>query len=200
MGALLAATTHAPIMAIIMLFELTLDYQIILPLMLACVVAHYTCLAFEKDSIYAESLQRKGADVFRRQFAQVRVAELMKPDPPSVQENAAFHAIARSFIAHRFNHLYVTDSDGNFRGVISLHDIKGQLNEGDLGELVVARDLVQEQFPTIAPEATLTEALERFAHHDGERLPVTVGGPAGRLVGSISKTHLILALAERAKA
>jgi len=53
MGALLAATTHAPIMAIIMLFELTLDYQLILPLMLACVVAHYTCLAFEKDSIYS---------------------------------------------------------------------------------------------------------------------------------------------------
>jgi CBS domain-containing protein len=49
------------------------------------------------------------------------------------------------------------------------------------------------------PEASLTEALDRFAHHDGERLPVTLGGPAGQLVGSISKTNLILALAERSK-
>lgn len=199
MGALLAATTHAPIMAIIMLFELTLDYQIILPLMLACVVAHYTCLAFEKNSIYAESLQRKGAGSFRQQLAGIRVAELMKPDPPSVRESADFRTIAQSFIAHRFNFLYVTDADGNFRGVISLHDIKSYLNEGDLGELVVARDLVQESFPTITPEATLTEALDSFAHHAGERLPVTLGGPLGRLVGSISKTHLILALAERSK-
>ena len=199
MGALLAATTHAPIMAIIMLFELTLDYQIILPLMLACVVAHYTCLAFEKKSIYAESLRRKGAGNFRFQFEGLRVAELMKADPPSVNETADFRTIAQSFIAHRFNFLYVTDAEGNFRGVIPLHDIKGYLNEADLGGLVVAGDLVQDQFATISPDATLAEALESFAHHAGERLPVTVGGPGGKLVGSISKTQLLLALAERPK-
>jgi CIC family chloride channel protein len=199
MGALLAATTHAPIMAIIMLFELTLDYQIILPLMLACVVAHYTCLAFEKKSIYAESLKRKGGGAFRQQLAGLHVAELMKPNPVRVSEDADFRTIAESFVAHRFNYLYVTDTDGNFRGGISLHDIKSHLNEGELGELVVAHDLVREQFPTITPEASLTEALDRFANHDGERLPVTLGGPAGQLVGSISKTDLILALAERSK-
>jgi CIC family chloride channel protein len=199
MGALLAATTHAPIMAIIILFELTLDYQIIMPLMLACVVANYTCLAFEKKSIYAESLRRKGAANFRLQFEGLRVAELMKADPPSVKENADFRTIAQSFIAHRFNFLYVTDAEGNFRGVIPLHDIKSYLNEADLGELVVASDLVQDQFSTIAPDASLTEALESFAHHAGERLPVTVGGHAGKLVGSISKTQLFLALAERPK-
>jgi CIC family chloride channel protein len=199
MGALLAATTHAPIMAIIMLFELTLDYQIILPLMLACVVAHYTCLAFEKNSIYAESLKRKGAGTFRQHLAGLRVAELMKANPLSVNENAGFRSIAESFVAHRFNYLYVTDAAGNFRGVIALHDIKSCLNDGELGELVIARDLVREQFPTISPEASLTEALDRFARHDGERLPVTQGGPVGQLIGSISKTDLILALAERAK-
>ena len=69
MGAFLAATTHAPIMAIIMLFELTLDYELILPLMLACVVAHYACLAFEQKSIYAESLKRKGGELSRHQNA-----------------------------------------------------------------------------------------------------------------------------------
>ncbi len=57
MGAFLAATTHAPIMAIIMIFELTLDYQIILPLMLACVVGYYTSVGFEKRSIYSEALK-----------------------------------------------------------------------------------------------------------------------------------------------
>jgi CIC family chloride channel protein len=199
MGALLAATTHAPIMAIIMLFELTLDYQIILPLMLACVVAHYTCLAFEKKSIYAESLKRKGAGTFRQQLSGLRVAELMKPNPLSVLESANFSTIAKSFVAHRFNYLYVTNADGVFRGAISLHDVKGYLNESDLGELVTAGDLVREQFPTIAPDASLAEALDHFARHDGERLPVVLGAPAGQLVGSISKTDLILALAERSK-
>ena len=60
MGAFLAATTHAPVMAIIMIFELTLDYQIILPLMLACVTGYYTSVSFEKRSIYSEALKRKG--------------------------------------------------------------------------------------------------------------------------------------------
>ena len=55
MGAFLAAATHAPIMAIIMIFELTLDYQIILPLMLACVVGYYTSVSIEKRSIYADA-------------------------------------------------------------------------------------------------------------------------------------------------
>jgi CIC family chloride channel protein len=200
MGALLAATTHAPIMAIIMLFELTLDYQIILPLMLACVVAHYTCLAFEPKSIYAESLKRKGGGIFRQQLAGLRVADLMKPNPLSVRESAGFREIAGSFVAHQFNYLYVTDAAGHFRGAVSLHDIKSYLNDAELAQFVIARDIVHDPFPSIEPEASLTEALDRFAHLDSERLPVTSGGPAGQLIGSISKTDLILALSERSKA
>jgi CIC family chloride channel protein len=198
MGALLAATTHAPIMAIIMLFELTLDYQIILPLMLACVVAHYTCLAFEPKSIYAESLKRKGGEIYRQQLAGLTVADLMKPNPIKVAEDADFRTIAETFIAHRFRYLYVTATDGAFRGVIALHDVKSHLTQIELAELVTAQDLVNEDFPTIAPDASLHEALERFAHHDGERLPVT-SGQSHQLIGTISKTDLFLALAERSK-
>ena len=80
MGAFLAATTHAPIMAIIMIFELTLDYQIILPLMLACVVGYYTSIGIEKRSIYAEALKRKGAGDYRKQLAELHVRDLMKDE------------------------------------------------------------------------------------------------------------------------
>ena len=59
MGAFLAATTHAPVMAIIMLFEMTLDYRIVLPLALACVMAYYVSSALNPDSIYADSLRGK---------------------------------------------------------------------------------------------------------------------------------------------
>ena len=86
MGAFLSATTHAPIMAIIMLFEMTLDYEIILPLMLACVVAHYVSTAIEPASIYSDSLKRKGAAFVRQQLAALRVADLMKKDPVAVGE------------------------------------------------------------------------------------------------------------------
>lgn len=199
MGAFLAATTHAPIMAILMLFETTLDYQIILPLMLACVVAYYTSTSIEKRSIYAGSLARKGAGNFRERLAGMRVANLMKSNPPAVKETARFEEIAQSFIAHRFNFLYVVRETGRFLGVVSLHDVKGFLNQPELAELVIARDVLHEDFPTISPQATLTEALDTFSRHQGERLPVVSDESERRLMGSISKSDLILAVAEQSK-
>jgi CIC family chloride channel protein len=199
MGALLAATTHAPIMAIIMLFELTLDYQMILPLMLACVVAHYVSRRFDPKSIYAESLKRKGAKEFKDQFASLHVADLMKRDPVSIQDNAPFLKIAESFIRNRFVHLYVVDEKAMFKGVICLHDIKSYLNSPELSSLVIARDLLGEYCPTLTPEASLDQALKSFTHYDGDRLPVIADHGEHRLIGSISKSDIILALAEETK-
>lgn len=191
MGAFLAATTHAPIMAIIMIFELTLDYQIILPLMLACVVAYYTSVSIEKRSIYTEALKRKGAGDYGKQLAELHVRDLMKPNPLTVSPGAGFAEIGEKFIATRFNYLYVTDHD-RFLGAISLHDIKNYLNTPELAKVVIAGDILREPFPIVRPEASLTEALEHFSRHDGERLPVVSDR---RLIGSIAKTDVILALA-----
>ena len=195
MGAFLAATTHAPIMAIIMIFELTLDYQIILPLMLACVIGYYTSASIEKRSIYAEALKRKGAGDYRRQLAELHVHDLMKGNPLAVSPNAGFAEIGQKFIASRLNHLYVTQGD-RFIGAVSLHDIKNYLNAPELAAVVIAGDIMQENFPIILPSATLAEALDRFSKHDGERLPVVSNSTERRLLGSISKTDVILALAE----
>lgn len=199
MGAFLAGTTHAPLMAILMLFEMTLDYQIILPLMLAAVIAHYVSSAFEKNSIYAESLRRKGGGDFRRHLSESRVADLMKPNPAHVTENANFGAIAQNFITHRFNYLYVVDEAKRFKGAVALHDIKSYLHQPDLAECVIARDIMREDFPSIAPGCSLSEALSRFSHHDGERLPILDGAEGRTLIGTISKSDLILALAEQAR-
>lgn len=194
MGAFLAATTHAPIMAIIMIFELTLDYQIILPLMLACVVGYYVSVSIEKRSIYSEALKRKGAGDYRHQLAELHVRDLMKPDPLTVPPTARFAEIGQKFVANRFNYLYVTD-DGRFVGAISLHDIKSYLNAPELAEVVIAGDILREDIPTIQPSASLNEALDRFAQHSGERLPVVTDASVNRLVGSLAKTDVILALA-----
>ncbi len=197
MGAFLSATTHAPIMAIIIVYEMTRDYDIILPLMLACVVAHYTATAIEPASIYSESLKRKGAAFVRQQLAALRVADLMRKDPVAVPEVSRFAEIAESFLTNRNNYLYVVGHDRKFTGAISLHDIKSYLNDPELANIVIARDIVQEGFPTLAPEESLSEALGVFSHHDGERLPVTSNFEDRTLVGSISKTDVLLALAEQ---
>jgi CIC family chloride channel protein len=194
MGAFLAAATHAPIMAIIMIFELTLDYEIILPLMLSCVVGYYTSVSIEKRSIYAEALKRKGAGDYRRQLAELHVRDLMKPNPLTIPPTARFSEIGEKFIATRFNYLYVADH-GCLLGAVSLHDIKNYLNTPELAELVIAGDILHDSIPVVRPDATLTEALERFSQHDGERLPVVSNSGRERLIGTIAKTDVILALA-----
>jgi CIC family chloride channel protein len=199
MGAFLAATTHAPLMAMLMVFEITLDYAIILPLMMGCVIAYYLSVGIEPASIYSEALKRKGARLFDEQLSNLRVLDLMKTEPPVVPVTAEFNEIAQQFISHRFNYLYVVDAARHFLGVVSLHDIKPYLNEPEMAGVIIAEDILREDFPTVTPQVPLAQALEYFAHHDGERLPV-LNERDRTLMGSISKSDLILAIADRAKA
>ena len=101
---------------------------------------------------------------------------------------ARFAEIAQKFVANKFNYLYVTEN-GRFIGAISLHDIKNYLNAPELAELVIAGDILREDFPFIQPSATLNEALDRFAQH------FVSNHGAQLLVGSLAKTDVILALA-----
>jgi CIC family chloride channel protein len=197
MGMFLAATTHAPLMAILMIFEMTLDYQLILPLMLGCVVAYFTSHGFESHPIYSVPLQRKGAAYFARRLARLRVADLMKPDPVRVAENAPFNDIARLFIVNTFRYLYVVDEHGRYLGAICLEDIKENLGTAALAYLVIARDLLVPGPPVIEVNSSLEAAFEIFTRHNGERLPVVSTDPAPRLLGSLAKTDLLLAMAER---
>jgi CIC family chloride channel protein len=194
MGAFLAAATHAPIMAIIMIFELTLDYEIILPLMLASVIAYYISVSIDKRSIYADAFKRKGGGDYRRQLAELHVRDLIKPAPLTLEPTARFTEIGEKFIASRVNHLYVTDH-GRFLGAVSLHDIKSYLNSPELAAIVIAGDVMRDSFPIVRPEASLADALDRFVDHDGERLPVVNNSGEHQLLGTISKTDVILALA-----
>lgn len=207
MGAFLAAATQAPLMSILVLVELTRDYQIILPLMLGCVLAYYTCRgAAGGASIYSESLKRQAEreDKVEPDWAHILVGDLMRPDPPAVPASAGFQRIAENFITSRFLYLYVTGADGRFEGAISLHDVKPYLNNPELADVIIAGDIVREDFLRVPPRSTLREALATFALHDGERLPVVEdeaprggsipGITPGRLVGSLSKSDLLLAI------
>jgi CIC family chloride channel protein len=80
---------------------------------------------------------------------------------------------------------------------VSLQDIKPYLNEPELAGLVQARDILRDDFPRLAPEQTFTDALAGFLNVTAERLPVVDQG--GQLRGSLAKSDLLLALAERRK-
>jgi CIC family chloride channel protein len=196
MGAFLAAATQAPFMAILMVFDMTLNHEIVLPLMLACVAAHLVAQSLRGKGVY--QLARKARDLSDSALDplhDLRVRDLMRYDPPSVSIFAPFQEVVDAFARHRNSNLYVVDEGEVFRGVIPLHDIKGQLGNPELAARTRTEDVVVAEFPTINPEATLHEALEKFRNLPIERLPVVEQGWGRRLLGSINKTDLLLTLA-----
>jgi len=199
MGAFLAAASRAPVMAIIMLFEMTLSYDIILPLMLCSVIAYYTAKGIQgAGSLYSESLRRKQGETAAPMVPVGRVQELMRTNPPVLPPTARFAEIAQMFLSVRVNNLYVCDEDGRFLGAVSLHDIKPYLAEVNLAGLVLSRDILRDDFPRIGPRQSLSDALGLFLNNPVERLPV-VDPDTGGLLGSLAKTDLLLALVEKRK-
>jgi Chloride channel protein EriC len=196
MGAFLSAASYAPVMAVIMLFEMTLSYDIILPLLLCSVIAYFTAKGLQGESLYSESLRRKAAETPRAAMPVGNVRDLMKQNPPSVPTTARFAEIARMFLSVRVNNIYVTDVNGRFQGAVALHDIKPYLGDADLAGLVIANDIMREDFPRIGPDQSLSDALGGFLGQPLERLPVIDPG-SGKLLGSLSKSDLLLALVEK---
>jgi CIC family chloride channel protein len=195
MGSFIAATTGAPLMAILMAFELTLDYSITPYLMVNCVVAYYCSGIFEKRFMYGESLERKGAAFFNQQLAQVNLQDLVRFDPITLPKNASFAQIAETFVQHRYQHIYIVDHDNRLLGAISLHDVKSFLDRPELESVVIAADIMDEDFPRVSTGQGMNEALHQFSAARSERLPVVDSLHSKRLIGSISKTDIILHLA-----
>lgn len=194
MGMFIAATTRAPLTAILIVFEMTLDPQVIMPLMLGSVAAFFTAVAVGDRSIYSDVLARKSLAAGEDAVADVLVRDLMRADPVTVPPDATFADIARVFIRNNRKYVFVVDRGGIFAGVVRLQDTKAYLERPDLADVVTARDLLVPTFPGVGGDDTLGAALEVFGHHDGERLPVL--DPAdGRLLGSLAKADVLLALA-----
>ncbi|HXL26049.1 MAG TPA: ClcB-like voltage-gated chloride channel protein, partial [Chthoniobacterales bacterium] len=195
MGSFLAATTGAPLMAILMVFELTLSYAIVPFLMVACVLGYYCSSFFERRFMYGESLERKGAAFFNSQLAEVDLVDLIKRDPLTLPQNATFAQIAQTFVQHQFQHVYIIDDDRRLLGAVSLHDVKAFLDRPELETVVIAADIMDENFPRVSPLHSMTDALKKFSETRSERLPVVDNLTSQRLIGSISKTDIILHLA-----
>ncbi|MBV8418251.1 MAG: ClcB-like voltage-gated chloride channel protein, partial [Verrucomicrobia bacterium] len=195
MGSFIAATTGAPLMAILMGFELTLDYAIAPFLMVNCVVAYYCSGIFERRFMYGESLERKGAAFFNQQLAEVSIRDLVRLDPITLPKSATFAQIAETFVQHRFQHIYIVDKEKRLLGAVSLHDVKTFLDRPELESVVIAADIMNEDFPCVSPRQGMSEALHKFSEANSERLPVVDDLNSHRLIGSISKTDIILHLA-----
>jgi len=191
MGAFLAGATQAPLMAILMIFEMTLSYQVVLPLMLSCVVAYFAARAIGKTSMYDITLHRNREEQERMRLRATQMRELIRPPQTVVQPDATVHDMTRVFLEYPVKYLYVTDASGSFLGVVALKDITSDLLDRRDTSAKTAADYLQPHFDVLTPDMPLGVALQHFMAFQGERLPVIESTARPTLAGVVYKTSLL---------
>jgi CIC family chloride channel protein len=191
MGAFLAAATHAPLMAILMIFEMTLSYQVMLPLMVSCVIAYFIARTSEQTSMYEVTLRRNREEKERVRLAATQMRELVKPADTVVPLTANIKDMTRVFLEYPVKYLYVVDEAERFRGVVALKDITSDLLDEHDTKTKTAADYLQPQFDVLTPDMSLGEALQHFLAFQGERLPVIEKKTQPLLLGVVYKTSLL---------
>jgi CIC family chloride channel protein len=198
MAAIAAGTSHAPISAILILFEFTGNYDLILPLMIAAILSSLAASALYPYSIYTESLRRRGVDVTWRMeeavLAALKAEDLARPDPEVLHPGDDYKKVVERFLEARRQRLFVVSSDLLLLGAISIHDIKHALDNPETLTAVLAHDLMSPVTQVIRPDERLHRATEAFAVSDYERLPVV--DREGRLVGVLAKRDLLAVYAQ----
>ncbi len=191
MAGMLAAATHSPITAMILLFEVTSDYKIILPVMIVATLSTMVARALKEDSLYTLKLSRRGIALTRREDLIMRshtVGQVMRKPDDILSDRATLSDTIRYFLEHQLVVAYVTEADGRFVGAITIHEIKDP-SVSELGPLVVARELADPNVNTVAPDDTLAECIDQFMLTDHDQLPVV--DPDGKLVGIVSRRDVL---------
>ena len=199
MSTVLAGTTHAPLTSAVLVFEMTLDYSAIVPLLVGSAIASQVSSLLSKESVYTEALGRKAlaARTAAGPPAPPRVGDVMRQDQVTVASTLPLPALLDAFIAARRNHVYLIDAEGRFRGAVNFHEAVAALQAAGGGATTTALDLAQAGFPTVRLDEPVADVLERFGAIAAERLPVLESGESRRLVGTISKRDILAAYSVR---
>lgn len=198
MGGFLSATTLAPLTSILMIFEMTGDYEIVLPLMLACVTAHYTAKVYRHGkSVYHASLNAaapttEGSDDWRLRT----VATLVKPAAATIPGTATLEEMFDRLPKRPLDRVLVVQGD-DLVAWLNPREILERMHQSQLdGSLPVSSVAKPVEF-ALAPDMPLTMALEAFLREQATVLPVTPGQWRNTLLGEVARSDVLLAIQDR---
>jgi len=193
MAAVLAGAVHSPLTAILLLFEMTHDYRIILPLMFAVIISLLISRYIEADSVYMLGLARKGIRIERGRdlevLERITVEEVMTESPPFLQRNMSVKESIDYMTAQRVHGLPVLTEKGELFGLVTMHDIRDSDIDHDekIGN-ICTRDLL-----VAYPDETIGAALRRMSVRDIGRMPVISRENPKLLVGLLRRSDAIRA-------
>ncbi len=200
MGAVFAAAARAPITALLIIFELTGDYRIILPLMFAIVVATTLSNLVSGDTIYTLKLRRRGIDIDAPQhggvMAQIKVSEAMGTLPRALSPQEPLQAVIARFATERADALPVIDGDGRLLGIVAATDLEQAIGQAEHQmDDASAADFLRAA-PELRAHETLDDAVLALAGTDEEGLPV-LASDSDRVVGWLTHRRLLRAYRAR---
>ena len=195
MGAVAGAVMQAPLTNILMLFELTNDYTLILPIMATCIAASYTYQRFTKHSIYMQNLLNKGINIRHGREASImnsiKVQDVMSTDITTIAQEMPFRKILETISYSKNFYFPVLDNRGDMTGILSFSDIREVIFEEQLGDLLVAGELANTKVYSLTPQQNLNEAMEIFSQLDVDQLPVVRREDKSKVIGMLARGDMM---------
>ena len=195
MGAVAGAVMQAPLTNILMLFELTNDYTLILPIMATCIAASYTYQRFTKHSIYMQYLLNKGINIRHGREASImnsiKVQDVMSTDITTIAQEMPFRKILETISYSKNFYFPVLDNRGDMTGILSFSDIREVIFEEQLGDLLVAGELANTKVYSLTPQQNLNEAMEIFSQLDVDQLPVVRSEDKLKVIGMLTRGDMM---------
>ncbi len=201
MGSVLAATTRSPLLAMIMVFEISLDYSLMPPLMLGCVVSILVAGRLHPESIYTEPLRQRGLELGDETkqsglVTEQKVGDLMHAPVSPLREGTPLKEIANRFMTSSNNFLPVVDADQKLIGMVALHDLKEYLQAGEELRAVIAYDVMRPPPKCVTPNQGLLEVLPVVLESELRNIPVVNSFTENRLVGALARGEALSIFAE----
>jgi len=198
MGAVVAGSTLAPITAIFTIFELTYDFQIILPLMTSCIASLVIVQTIQGHSIYEAKLIKKGIKLMRGRdiniLRSMRVGDYMEKGYGSLHEATPLGEILLKVEESSYPHFLVFNDNKELSGMLSISDLKPIMGEmKDLCDLVVAGEIMTREVETIGAFDNFETAFNVFEGKQISTLPVVSRSNPKKVVGILKKSSLLMA-------
>ncbi len=197
MAAFFSGAAHAPITSILIIFEMTGDYRIILPLMLATVTSTLIARMLNPESIYTLKLTRRGVNIQEGKdidvMQGVTVGEVMTTEFETIPLEMPLSELADIFDQTHHHGFAVVDSEGNLAGIVSIRDLDRAYERGEIDGVTVADISTKEDLLVAYEDEPMWRALRRLGVRDVSRLPVVKRDNERRLVGIVRRKDIIKA-------
>lgn len=194
MAAVLAGAVRAPITSIILLFEMTQDYRIVLPLMFAVVISTILSEHWHHHSVYSQALSKWGIDLKRGHdlnvMQRIRVGESMETNVKVVDKDINLAELQRVFVTQHHRGFPVVDEKGELWGIVDIQDFEKGLQKGDLAARKVSSIATRSVIVTYPDESVWT-AFRKIGARGVGRLPVVDRKNPKEIVGIIARNDII---------